>query len=626
MVQQVQSSFAQAGESVSRRNNSTEELLEIIRDSDNESTADRSPAALTDSMRAARTRKKSARSSGGSLFGLRKKVFLGVEIGEGSIELVKVSGGDARNSAVAEHVVLPVGAAPGSDDFIDILRTSIGRVCGRSVDPEIWTIVRSADVDVGPILIPKVPVSKVADTVYWTIRKEKKFDDREYVFDVRPYGIVKDEGVAKLEVLTGMVRQDDVNVLASWFARAGYELAGVTTAPSAFLNAYDQKLTPRENVLTALIHVDSSFSTITIFDGGHLLFSRSIKAGMDGMAEAFLNHLRAEDFDLDLSISDARQSLIRRFLGHAAEKGEPGAGLPEEDIFEIVSPALVRLARQADRTLEYYLNNFKQRCEVLHLSGEIFVNDRVAEFMSAQLDLSGRILRILPESARLVDGESIDRGIFNTAAALAHSRQDSTLNFLVNHAKRVENQFWQRLNDAVAVVGLLLALLVGALYGWQTMEVKAKTRTLESVSRQYASISPKVDETRLSRMAGRVAREHTRLRGMGERYDSIAYLAELKARTPGMIRFLSVSIDETASLPVQADSKNNKKVEVLPGVMVLDGVVLRTGEDFNTVLSKFLIGLEASPLFDSYQILSSKLTSLSTEGEVLHFVLHVRLV
>lgn len=612
--------------SLRKKTNSTEELLEIIRDSGGGKSAVGGGSESSDSKADGLIKPRGKKARKGILFGFRRKSVVGVEIGESVIDLVKIVSRDSRNRTVAAHRVhIPDGTKPGSDKFIDLLQSAVTRMAGRDGNTEIWSLIRSADVDVGPVLIPKVSTNKIADTVYWTIKKDKKFDEKDYVFDIRPHGVVKDEGVAKIEVLTGTVRRESIDRLQGWFAQAGFELAGITTVPNAFQNAYATGNAPEENGLVAQIHVDAGFSTITILHGERILFSRSIKSGLDSMAEDFARHVQESGGATAPSIAEARRLLTARFQGLQPESGAPGAGIPDEEVFEIVTPPLQRLTRQVDRTLEYYFNNFKQRCDVLHLSGDLFINERVAEYMSAQLGLPTRTLRLLGESARMEDSDPNDRIVFNSATALALSDPNRTINLLVNHAKRASNLMWQRLNNGVAVAGLILALVVGGLFGWQKMEENSKTARLKKLTDQYAAIEPKVTEVKLAKIASAIVKDHKQLKELCKRYCTLAILGELTRLTPETVRFLSVSIDRgqgAGPLLTTGDDPAQAKPTV-PGVVVLDGLVLQSPEDFNTVLSKFLISLEASPIFDRFQILSSEVTELSTEGEVLHFVLHV---
>ncbi len=603
-----------------KKANSTEELLQIIRGNE-----EVSPVA--DSAPQKKKSKTGKRKSSSGLFSFNRRVMLGVEVGNDCIDFVRVSSTDFDfRGAVAERVYIPSDMQQGSDEFVELLGDSIARLCGQSGVPEIWTTIRTPDVDLGPVLIPKVSSSKIADTVYWTIKKEKKFDERDYVFDIIPCGVVKDEGVNKLEVLTGMGRRNRVVELRNWFERAGFRLDGVTTISAAMQGYYARGFAPAEDGLVGLIHVSNDFSAISIFEGDRLLFSRTIKSGVDSMADALQFQLGSNGYSSSVSLEEARSVLLNRFQGTASEEEVFGSGLPDEELFDIVSPALLRLARQADRTLEYYYNNFKQRCSVLHVSGALFASQRVCDYISAQLGLPVIPVRVLPESARLGDGSREDRLAFNSAAALAMSESGKTINLLVNHEQRAQNRFWQRLHDGVVVAGVILALVVAGLFGWQKYVEISKKAELDRLNGKYARIEPKVTYEQLVSLTATIEKEHGDLRRMGQRYEPFSVLAELTRFTPSSIRFLNISIDHEVLPEANAEGKVVKSKEQPRGLAVLDGVVLPSGEDYNTTLSRFLIKLQSSPLFSQYQILSSEVTQLSTEGEVLHFVLHVSLV
>ena len=57
--------------------------------------------------------------------------------------------------------------------------------------------------------------------------------------------------------------------------------------------------------------------------------------------------------------------------------------------------------------------------------------------------------------------------------------------------------------------------------------------------------------------------------------------------------------------------------------MTLEGIVLGNKAELEPTLSRFVIELQASPLFSMPVVHQTSLKNLGTEGQVLHFILHM---
>ena len=121
-----------------------------------------------------------------------------------------------------------------------------------------------------------------------------------------------------------------------------------------------------------------SFSCITIYEGSNIHFSRTIKFGMDSLAseladaynEGLVDKGRKSGRNMDLET--ARLLLNAKLFQGEAPHGVPGENMTEQGVFDAVRVSLERVARQAERTLEFYAQNHHQRCGHLHLSGADF--------------------------------------------------------------------------------------------------------------------------------------------------------------------------------------------------------------------------------------------------------------
>lgn len=207
---------------------------------------------------------------------------------------------------------------------------------------------------------------RVEEGAYWKLQKEQKFSDAEQVLALRVQGQVSDKGVDKIEVLACLARREEVETQRRIFAEAGITLAGITAIPGAHQNVLRGAPSAGAGEVAATLHMDAGFSCITISSGGKLLFCRTIKSGANSMAEALLEHLGGAVEVQTLDLAAARRLLAVKLLGLPEAEGKPGADLDPETVFQIVEPAMDRLARQAERTLDYFFANFGKRLERLY--------------------------------------------------------------------------------------------------------------------------------------------------------------------------------------------------------------------------------------------------------------------
>lgn len=545
---------------------------------------------------------------------LGKRPLIGVDVRDDCIDFARLSGGAVQE---LRRVDLDSGVVPGTEAFSDVLRASLASMAGPRVRPNVWVVLRSSELDMTVLTLPKKAAgSGLGETVYWKLKKEKKLDETESTFDFRNEGSVTEGGIEKIEVMTAMASRSDVETLAAAFADAGCEPIGILPVPSVLQNAYGCKMLPSEPGLTVSVHIDTNFSAINIFEGSRLHFSRIIKSGANSMGESLMMHFHSSGIRVK-GIAEVRESLMDMLSGRPFEEGTPGADMDENQVFAVVSPALHRLSRQAERTIQYFYSHYERRCDRVHFSGEPFVSDRVAEFMGNQLGLPYEVLGF-------TEGAEVPRGAssvsFTPAILAALSDENRTLNLLHNFRDRAFKTIWKRIHAGAAVAGLLLLLSIFGAFGWMkmlTMDVEAQAAAVQT---QYNAINPKISRSMLEDMTANLVRDYRRIQGVDTRYEPLAALAELTHLTPKNVRLLGVNMNQGGAA-VSGDAADNAPVQ--PGVLVVDAVVLNSPEGYEAALSRFLVGFESSPIFGMPTVHSATLKDMVPEGQVYHVVLHV---
>jgi Tfp pilus assembly PilM family ATPase len=632
------------------RIDSTAALLQVIREGAPDGTAAPESSAAAPvpetpapTVPAGKFRKiRVPRPSLSALFGfngLRRGSTLGVDLREDSLAVIRMARNGPARVLDAARFPYPAGVQPGAPGFPAFLAACLRRFNGGLAQAQVWTLVRSSDFDILPVLVPKMPARRVEEGAYWKLQKEQKFSDAEQVLDLRVQGPVSDKGVDKIEVLACLARREEVETQRRIFAEAGIALAGVTTIPGAHQNVLRNAPSAGAGEVAATLHMDAGFSCITISSGGKLLFCRTIKSGANSMAEALLENLGSAVEVQTLDLAAARRLLAVKLLGLPEAEGRPGADLDPETVFQIVEPAMDRLARQAERTLDYFFANFGKRVERLYFSGEMFACAQVRNFMAGQLGLHEEVfdpLAGIPGLDRFGLAGERDRLDMAQAAALAASDQTVTLNLLRNYRDRAAVNRRKRLGDLLAAAAALLMVLAGGLYFLGEVQVRSRMAELEGLKKSLERYQPPMETTRLLNMASEVVRKRSEFKEAADRLETLAVVAELANVLPANVKVLNLTLDFGKEQPQEAApakpaaAKAPQGGEAKPAaassrIMVVDAMILGDPGEFDTTLSRFLIDLDASPLFGTPVIHSNAVQDFVPDGKVMHVILHISL-
>lgn len=259
---------------LSANTSSTERLLKVIR----------GKGAAAESRQAQKASQRPPRKGAAPV--------IGVDIAPDNLRLAKIALADGAPRLLGYWSVPYVeGRGPKDPGFPTFLADKIDEFRGRDKKAVIWSLVSSAQAETWHIRIPKVPRSKLSETVYWTAQKEKSFDDAEYLMDYEVQGEIMDKGVPKIQVLVYMVPRETVAKAKAMFAAAGIKPAGVTISPIALQSLFRSGLVTENGESCANIYIGRNWSRIDVFAKGDLVLSRGVNTGTSSlvaaMAEAY---------------------------------------------------------------------------------------------------------------------------------------------------------------------------------------------------------------------------------------------------------------------------------------------------------------------------------------------------
>lgn len=326
----------------------------------------------------------------------------------------------------------------------------------------------------------------------------------------------------------------------------------------------------------------------------------------------------------------ARQVLTARLLCRDVDPDLPGAELTEAEVVELATPAIHRLGRQLDRTFHHF-SELQGGATVEHMcfSGGLCSSRVLLDALARDLGIPADLLDPLAIGPRpgpdvALPQSQADRLALSLVAGLALSDGRITPNLLHTYKEKDRELRTVRQGNAVYAAFLALVLVLTGVWFWQGGEVRGRQAELDALHARIATFSPVVDQTLLLHMAGDLGVRQRRLKDLSCRYEGLALFNEVSALLPEAVLLRSVGVELPAPAKVPANGAAPAPAPAAAGFVILDGQVAGDPEMFDARLAAFLIRLEGSPLFEGAVIHERQTLRPASGGEVLRFVVHVR--
>ncbi len=333
--------------------NSTERLLNVIRGS-HQPSVEKADLAEDQSPKQKNSKKLSINFP---QIANKYHIKVGIHISRDDANFVKMAKtSDGRLLLIDQKILkFPDHISKGSQEFNDLLKETLNAFVGLPGDCEIWALMSATDVKVHYLKIPIVPKKELENVIYWTAGKENPIDEKSMIFDYEMQGEITDQGIPKYSVMVYSASRSEVEKIRDMFLSMGINLSGITIAPFAFQNIFRTKWIDVTETTYASLFIGNDFSRIDIFSRNNLVMTRGIKTGISSMVEA-LNESLAEILPKQEVDNERLQKILTDISADAEKsiKDEDGIHWNDNTILNMIRPALERLTRQIERTLDYY--------------------------------------------------------------------------------------------------------------------------------------------------------------------------------------------------------------------------------------------------------------------------------
>lgn len=576
----------------------------------------------------------------------KKRISVGVNIGYSDLKCVKVSQTADRQYEILDYKRIPFPSDISIDGpkFPQFLKSALSAICGSSKNIEIWSAISSARVETRFLRIPKVPKKQIATAVLWSYKKEVTFNEQKEIFDYEVLGDKEIDGLKKTEVMAYSAPREEIQKLENTFLKSGFPLTGITIIPFVIQNLLRSDWIETGDQDLCSLYIGRDWSRIDIFSNQNLILSRGIKAGIKSMIEAIRQNIYKSPAEFSIESTEIEEpetsegvdETLKNQAEHARQiffefvKDSSGPTvsdnerrLQEDEIFKLTLPALERLVRQVDRTLEHYSLNFEnQSVSKIYISGPISAQRLMVGHIGNQLGLPIDIIDPFtsesPPSETRAFPESIsERESYAPALGMALSNKNLTPNFIYTYKDKDKAARSRRINIAV-FASLLLCMVIGiGYYMWQGNRIVQEKAKVAKLQKQADNQSPYVDQQLVQRLIAQTMQKRQKVEDLGKRYAGMAVIKEVTSITPLNVRLSSI-IAELGTGP--GEKKKNQK-----RLLIIDGIITGNRLSFESTLAGYLVKLKGSPLFDKPNIKKRSFEVINNE-EVLRFTAELELV
>lgn len=556
-----------------------------------------------------------------------------------------------------QAVRIPAGIRPGDDAFSSFLRQQILDFCGPAPDLEVWAALPDEHAEHWHFRIPKVSAKERDDVAFWTARKEREFDERQSVFDCTIGSEIIEKGVPKLPVTATLAVRAALGEVRNIVQRAGFALAGAATRVIASHNLFTTGWLDPATEQFVVLHIDEESTRIDIYSSSQVVLSRMVKTGFASLARALVESTAGTARPLD--DAEARALLLRdsacgQSVPTQGATGQPmpvpsaapappaePATRPVADIGSSIAPAVERLVRQLERTMDHFANTLGYPAvSRMFLSTPGGCLQPLVDEFGRQVGIPCAALN--SQRGPATPGAELDIAKLppdcaegQWAVGLSLSSDDRTQNCVNTFRERKQARQRERIRLAVAVGSMVVVVCTAVFASIQGAALLSARNDRDALRQQLTAYGETTDKAGLLAASAKGKALRLAVQSMSRRQVSVALLSELAAVTPSGVRLSGLRLTQLdhAQVPGAKDAKGRQAQQQAKSddaanataMAVVTGVVSGDMLQREAMLADFLYRLERSPMVLSVTV-EKKTPETGSATESLQFIATLKLV
>jgi type IV pilus assembly protein PilM len=522
------------------------------------------------------------------------KSHLGIDIGSHTIKIAELRS-TPRGMDLVHHAI---ASTPPGGFQVSVVAAQLKEMIqeGRIKNKQAVIGLAGKGVAARRLSLPNIPEEEIQEAIRWQAGELFPFSlgDAMLAFQV----LSKDEsgGQTKQEVLVAAATRETVMEQVELLNEAGLEPIGLIAEPHALEQLWrNTNLGEGEEGSIAVLDLGARKTSIHIFHGRELQFSRHVPTSGDAFTMALTGMIRAGEEEVELNTAQAEALKRQHGIPSVEDRGKTAEGIPLSQVAVRIRPVLEKLETEISRSFDYYAFQFQGETitRILLAGGgaqlkgiESFFADRFAVKVGF-LDPLAPI--IFQDSQAFSELDAATRPVFTMAVSLSLPLRER-FNLLPADLQPHRKRWSVRAPVAYGMLGLLFMLPLGQ-YAWQS-------------HRQVASLEKAVNIKNATFEQYRyILQEHERLMMQNSQLDAkLANLPELELRIPQVavaMRLISQKIPEGLALTnmdvEESDERGGLEVR-------LRGLVFGRKENTFPLLTGFMEELEESAVFSDVQL------------------------
>ena len=569
--------------------------------------------------------------------------IIGVDIQHDSLNIAKVNK-KGHTSRLLDYIHIPFGddvsheetsisSILQSEQFQKTLSNALAKICNTG-KYEIWCSIANEFVQLYNISIPMVADKEIANVVYWSTKKEARFDEEQVILDYTVLGGILVKDIPKLSVLVYLASKKAVDTLTSLFSKQGFTLSGITTPSIAILNQIQEGWINVPDGSVSYLYLGNNKSYIDIYSDGYQLFSRDINTGITSFTDTLLS--QAQDSGIAVDEATAKKCIfdaenpttkaLPEYQSLAASGYDPG---------DFDTPATNRLLRQLQRTFDYCTTHFSaKKVNQILISGLPSTSRQFVTFIKDEMGIECTAVDPFGSGKLLITGPTAPDTKFEkislvTALGLALSQKKTSQNFLFTSQQKEKSRLAARINKVILSVFIILTVCCGGLYIMQKGLINSKETRLADIKKQipegtiYSNTEVALELLRAK--SEKLKDIQQKKLALAERYFEIALLSEFTQNLPNhveLIRFMITGDRPTARR--DAGPKKPTQPASVKRKIHLEGVIATEEKKMEFVLAELMKRIGSSRLIKTQPDILQKIIKEHNGSKVMHFIIKIQ--
>jgi hypothetical protein len=373
----------------------------------------------------------------------------------------------------------------------------------------------------------------------------------------------------------------------------------------------------------ASLFIGNDYSRIDIYNKENLVMTRGIKTGISSMTEEISEAIGERTGRANVGRDEARKILFSLVDPDADQLKQTDVGfdLKEEEKFAMIIPALERLTRQIERTLEHYASAAgAQRVEKLYASFAMNAYNPILNYISDQLGTKAEYFDPFRQQSAYAAAGSLklsERVYLVPVLGLSFSDNIRTPNAIFNFREKNREMSIKRINRGIFASFAAALIICFAAIGYQILKADNQSMHLKTLKKELALYEPLLSTGKISTLMEEVKANKQISRHYAQRQLGVATIGEISVLTTDNIRLISLKIN-TGNIPPKENP--DKEIKEIKEDVILEGVVIGDRNMLDSFLAQYVMKLENSPIFRQVSIQKSSIMTIR-KVEVLYFTL-----